>query len=134
MILNTLARRSHRLPIFHRALFKSFSTSDQFLIINSIGLDRTGITSELSKCVNDAGGNVSESRAVRLGSHFSLMMLVSVPTEGCETLKSTLENLEGMTTTTFESTNPNEVDVTPKFGCELLDSLDSRLIFCSRRI
>jgi hypothetical protein len=44
------------------------------------------------------GGNVGESQASRLGSHFSLMMLVHVPQENVVSLVDQLEEIEDITT------------------------------------
>jgi glycine cleavage system regulatory protein len=46
------------------------------MIIHAVASDRVGIVSDLTKFVTEMGGSVGESQASRLGSHFSLMMLV----------------------------------------------------------
>ncbi len=67
------------------------------MIINAVGSDRLGIVSELTKYVTDVGGNVGESQASRLGSHFSLMMLVHVPEGNVVALVDQLEEMEDIT-------------------------------------
>jgi len=90
-------------------------------VVNAVGKDRTGIVSELTKLVTDAGGNVGDSQAAKLGSHFSLMMHLSVPSGRAEALRNALEGcvLEGMSVICFEddAVDPNAVEVTPKIGC-----------------
>ena len=68
------------------------------MVINAVGSDRLGIVSELTKHVTDMGGNVGESQASRLGSHFSLMMLVQIPQENVVKLVDQLEEMEDITT------------------------------------
>ena len=46
---------------------RHFSTGQKSLIINAVGNDRLGIVSDMSKFVNDAGGNVGESQAAHYG-------------------------------------------------------------------
>jgi glycine cleavage system regulatory protein len=56
-----------------------------------------GIVSNLTKYVTDIGGNVGESQAARLGSHFSIMMLVHVPENKVVALVDQLEDVENIT-------------------------------------
>ena len=46
------------------------------LIIKGIGPDRPGIVSNISKFVTSNNGNIEESRMIRLGSEFSIIMLI----------------------------------------------------------
>ena len=69
--------------------------------------------------MDKAGCNIGESRAVKLGNHFSVMMLVSAPKE--ETTSSLTEQLkviDGLTITTFETSDPKAIEVNPQTGCE----------------
>jgi glycine cleavage system regulatory protein len=89
------------------------------LIVNAVGVDRLGIVSEISKHVTDIGGNVGESQAAKLGSHFSMMMLVKVPSEKKEELEAQLKTLKGMSTTVLE-TDVSASEFTPKIACKFL--------------
>lgn len=84
----------------HKSLFQAscrrFFASKQ-LIINAVGSDRLGIVSDLTKYVTDVGGNVGESQASKLGSNFSLMMLVNVPENQVVALVDQLEEIEDIT-------------------------------------
>ena len=82
-------------------LIRSFSAQQkqQQLIINAVGTDRLGIVSDMTKHVIDVGGNVGESQAAKLGKHFSLMMLVSVPQDQIVVLQSKLSELKDLTAT-----------------------------------
>ena len=68
--------------------------------------------------VVDKGGNVGESQASRLGSHFGLMMLVSVPKSSSEELQTALKELEGMSTTCYITNDPNAITAPPGDGCK----------------
>lgn len=100
-----------------RTLASSSSASSDYLVVNAVGKDRTGIVSEMTKIVTDAGGNVGDSQAARLGSHFSLMMHVSVPKEsGADALREALDGMEGMSVSCFVDDDPREGEATPKIG------------------
>lgn len=97
--------------------FFSTSHDKKYLIINSLGVDRTGIVTELSKLVTDAGGNVGESQAAKVGNHFSLTMLISVPSDKANSLQSSLQSLSGMTTHCIETdTDPTAVKIKPSIA------------------
>merc|ERR1711971_8508 len=68
------------------------------LLINTLGADRLGIVSDMTKQVVDNGGSVGESQALKLGSQFSLTMAVSIPSNNVQTLTSSLSQMEGLTT------------------------------------
>ena len=48
------------------------------IIVTAIGDDRPGIVSDLSNIITECGGNVEESRMIKLGSEFSVIMLISI--------------------------------------------------------
>ena len=56
------------------------------IIISGIGSDRSGIVANLTDVIICNNGNIEESRMVRLGSDFIVIMLVSIK----ETLQSSL--------------------------------------------
>jgi glycine cleavage system regulatory protein len=86
------------------------------LIINAVGSDRLGIVSDMTKYVTDMGGNVGESQAAKLGSHFSLMMLVTVPEAKVDELTSQLSSMTDMNASVYHSTEGKMP--TPKIGCK----------------
>jgi glycine cleavage system regulatory protein len=91
------------------------------LIINAVGSDRLGIVSDMTECVTDVGGNVGESQAARLGSNFSLMMLVSIPDEKVDDLVERLKSMTDMNATVYAA--PQNAKSTPmgqKFACKFL--------------
>jgi glycine cleavage system transcriptional repressor len=100
-------------PLALRCLSTSHTSN---LIINAVGEDRLGIVSEITKHVTSVGGNVGESRAAKLGSHFSLMMLIQIPSEKITTLKADLATMKDMNVSTFETSAPKS-EVTPRIGC-----------------
>lgn len=98
---------------------RCFSNNEkEFLVVNAVGPDRVGIVSNLTELVVQKGGNVGESQASRLGSHFGLMMLVSVPKKGNASieLQDALQNIEGMSTTCYTTDDPNAIMTSPKVG------------------
>ena len=70
----------------------------EHLIIKGIGPDRPGIVSEISKYVTSNNGNIEESRMIRLGSEFSILMLISISSDSKKIL---LEHLESMKVSNF---------------------------------
>jgi hypothetical protein len=63
-----------------------------------------------------AGGNVGESQAARLGSHFSLMMLVTVPSAHLDDLKMLLNDVPDMSSAVFETALDGKL-LTPQIAC-----------------
>jgi glycine cleavage system transcriptional repressor len=87
------------------------------LIINAVGIDRLGIVSDMTKEVIDVGGNVGESQAAKLGKHFSLMMLVEVPSDQISTLQNKLSQMKDLTATATPTTATGDSSsVTPEIG------------------
>ena len=64
------------------------------LIIKGIGPDRPGIVSDISRFVTSNNGNIEESRMIRLGSEFSIIMLISIPDDSQENLSNQLESIK----------------------------------------
>jgi glycine cleavage system regulatory protein len=96
------------------------------LIINAVGSDRLGIVSDMTQFVTDVGGNVGESQAAKLGSHFSLMMLVTVPEAKVWELTSRLSSMPDMNASVYHATE--ETKPNPKVGCK--KERDSCIILC----
>lgn len=102
-----------------RTVARSFSSREkEFLVINSVGVDRPGIVSEITKFVVDAGGSIGASQAAKLGSHFGLMMLVSIPEDQTGSLQNALTKFKDMTTVCYVTTDPKAVSVQPRAGCK----------------
>tara|TARA_B100001142_G_C14324103_1_gene651612 strand:+ start:1985 stop:2491 length:507 start_codon:yes stop_codon:yes gene_type:complete len=68
----------------------------EHLIIKGIGPDKPGIVSNISKFVTSNNGNIEESRMIRLGSEFSIIMLITIPDGSRETLSNQLDSIEGI--------------------------------------
>ena len=102
--------------------FSSSSTppsSSVHLLVNAVGKDRLGIVSDISKHVTELGGNVGESQAAKLGSYFSMMMLIQIPEAQKVPLEKQLGELDGMNTTVFEAEGASESTYTPQIACKL---------------
>jgi len=89
------------------------------LIINAVGQDRLGIVSDITGMVISNGGNVGESQAAKLGSHFSLMMLVDCPINKLDDLKSTLQSMQDMNAAIFEAPYAEDHPINPRIACKL---------------
>jgi glycine cleavage system regulatory protein len=90
--------------------------------VNAVGIDRPGIISDISKIVTDANGNVGESRALKLGEHFAVMMLIDLQDEGNDegTVQKMFMTLEDMNVSTFKTKDPAACVSGTKIGCKLL--------------
>ena len=78
------------------------------LIISAVGSDRPGIVSELSGAITSHGGNIEKSRMTRLGSDFTIIMLVTVDPKLEESLVVALQAIKDLSITT-KGTEPNTV-------------------------
>jgi glycine cleavage system regulatory protein len=99
------------------------------MYVNAVGADRTGIVSDMTKFVTDAGGNVGRSQAARLGDQFSLMMQIEVPTDKVQTLREQLQGMPGMNATIFEAKKA-ETNLTPHIACKKKNSIGVYFIYC----
>ena len=70
------------------------------LIISAVGSDRPGIVSEISAVINSHGGNIEKSRMTRLGSDFTIIMLVMVDPKWEESLIVALQAIKELFITT----------------------------------
>ena len=78
------------------------------LIISAVGSDRPGIVSEISGVINSHGGNIEKSRMTRLGSDFTIIMLVTVDPKWEESLVVALQAIKELSIT-IKGTEPNTV-------------------------
>jgi len=78
------------------------------LIISAVGSDRPGIVSELSGTIASHGGNIEKSRMARLGSDFTIIMLVMVDPKWKESLVVALQAIKELSITT-KGTEANTV-------------------------
>lgn len=111
--------------IIVQRVFLSTSSSDMHLIINAVGKDRLGIVSDVTGMVIDAGGNVGDSQASKLGSHFSLMMEVTLPRDRIDSLQSQLSSMADMNATVYQDQEASSAK-TPQIGCKCCLVIDLR--------
>jgi glycine cleavage system transcriptional repressor len=116
----SVTRKAILSPVLYKRASQNvrfFSATDQeYLVVNAVGPDRPGIVSDLTKLVVNQGGNVGESIASRLGAHFGLMMLISVPKSKSMELQDAVKGMADMSTTCYTTTNPDAVEVKPRVG------------------
>ena len=82
-------------------------------------MDRLGIVSDVTGLVIGAGGNVGDSQAAKLGSHFGLMMEVTLPRDKLDSLKAQLEAMPDMNAAVYEDP-VSELSATPQIGCKFV--------------
>ena len=78
------------------------------LIISAVGSDRPGIVSEISGAITSHGGNIEKSRMNRLGSDFTIIMLVMVDSKWEESLLVALQAINELSIT-IKGTEPHTV-------------------------
>jgi glycine cleavage system transcriptional repressor len=81
------------------------------IIISAFGEDRPGIVSHLTGTITSHGGNIEESRMMKLGTDFTTMILVSVSTEWTESLIIALKAIQDLQILVRE-TSPFALDAT----------------------
>ena len=78
-------------------------TEQKHIIISALGLDKPGIVSEISKTINNSKANIAESRMIKLGGDFSMMILVSTHHENLDLLLKNLNKINDVTVHTHET-------------------------------
>mmetsp|Transcript_27631 Transcript_27631/g.42842 ORF Transcript_27631/g.42842 Transcript_27631/m.42842 type:complete len:215 (+) Transcript_27631:35-679(+) len=107
-------------------LLSTSPNAKHHMVISALGEDRTGIVADMTKLVTDVGGNVGDSRAMKLGSHFSLMMLVSVPEAKVDCFKSSIHSVKDIETLAIETTVADSPTIVTAYeGKFILDGADS---------
>ena len=108
---------------FSQKVFSSSTTmptnNDVHLIINAVGKDRLGIVSDVTGLVIQAGGNVCDSQAARLGPYFSLIMGVTLDRTARESLTAQLAALPAMQAVVYEDEAAALTTTSPEIGCKL---------------
>ena len=64
------------------------------IIIKGIGPDKPGIVSRISGIITSNNGNIEESRMIRLGSEFSIIMMISIDDKHQSDLSKSLESIK----------------------------------------
>mmetsp|Transcript_21073 Transcript_21073/g.47802 ORF Transcript_21073/g.47802 Transcript_21073/m.47802 type:complete len:131 (-) Transcript_21073:475-867(-) len=113
-----------RLPFLASRAISSGAGSYSHMVVNAVGSDRPGIVADLTKIITEGGGNIGDSRSQRLGSHFSVMMLVSTPSSDFKTISNSLQQLNGVETLVYETSDPETIEVFTEVGCKFLSLSD----------
>lgn len=94
---------------------KALDPAKEHIIISATGEDKVGLVRDLTAAVHKAGGNVYESRMLRLGSDFTVMTLVEVaPGKPALALKDAVaQELQGLTVYTKTTKRPDNAAPTP---------------------
>jgi glycine cleavage system transcriptional repressor len=81
------------------------------LVITAIGPDRSGIASDFTGHVHQAGANLADSRMVNLRGHFALLALVEGAPDVLETVKRRLREAGPSLGLTFEFSAAPKADL-----------------------
>ena len=81
------------------------------IIISAFGADKPGIVSHLTGAITNHGGNIEESRMIKLGSDFTTMILVSVSADWTESLTVALGGIQGLQIS-IQKTSPFTMEAT----------------------
>ena len=66
----------------------------KYIIISAFGKDKPGIVSHFTGIITSHGGNIEESRMTKLGTEFTMMVLVSVSKDWDESLSVALNGIQ----------------------------------------
>lgn len=82
----------------------------KYLVVTAYGTDRPGIVESVTSVLLQCGGNVEESRMVRLGGEFAAIILISLPVSQMAQIRSHLDELKsrGLQITIKETTADSE--------------------------
>ncbi len=87
--------------------------ADSHFILTATGPDRAGIVFDIAKCVLDNGGDIQESRMMRMGCDFSLMMRVAAPKPDADQITQKLTKVGGMSVVTHPVSAERSNQVVP---------------------
>ncbi|HVW28313.1 MAG TPA: ACT domain-containing protein [Polyangiaceae bacterium] len=70
------------------------ATERRYAVLTAIGPDRPGLVHEVSQTINDASGNLEDSRMAVLGGEFALIVLLSGASPAIDRVRARLPELE----------------------------------------
>ena len=94
------------------------------LFLNTYGVDKPGIVSDISKLIYSVNGNIIESKMVRLENIFTIVMSFEIPADNKSILQDKIKSINDLHTTIdnldsfIKKSNHKEY----KFSLECLDS------------
>ena len=83
-------------------------------IIYVSGLDRVGITSDITKEISSLNGNIQTSKMIKLGQDFNVLILVSLDPKHIDTLKKSLDKYADLSFI-IKETSSNQLNAENKF-------------------
>jgi glycine cleavage system transcriptional repressor len=93
---------------------RASTPADSHFILTATGPDRAGIVFDIAKLVLDNNGDIQESRMMRMGCDFSLMMRVAAPKPDADQITQKLGKVGGMSVITHPVTAERANQVVPK--------------------
>ena len=97
-----------------RGMMMVSTPADTHMILSATGPDRAGIVFDLARLVLDNNGDIQESRMMRMGSDFTLMMRIAAPKSDAEQIAKKLDKVSGMTIITHPVTAKEATRAVPK--------------------
>ena len=94
------------------------------LLLNTHGLDKPGLISEISKIIYLVNGNIIESKMARLENIFTIIMSIEIPVKNKTVFKEKMKSIKGLQSTinTLDSFNDTNNYNQYKFSLECLDN------------
>ena len=74
------------------------------------GVDRTGITSDITKEISALNGNIQTSKMIKLGQDFNMLILISLHPKHIDTLKKSLDQYIDLSFTIKETLSDQSND------------------------
>jgi glycine cleavage system transcriptional repressor len=93
---------------------RASTPADSHFILTATGPDRAGIVFDIAKLVLDNNGDIQESRMMRMGCDFSLMMRVAAPKPDADQITQKLSKVGGMSVITHPVTAERANQIVPK--------------------
>jgi len=66
----------------------------EHIIISAFGPDKPGIVSNLTGIITNSGANIKESRMIKLGTDFTIMILISISENNSKLLEVALDKID----------------------------------------
>ena len=94
------------------------------LFLNTYGIDKPGLISDISKLIYSVSGNIIESKMVRLENIFTIVMSFEIPADNKSILQDKIKSINDLHTTidTLDSFIKKSNHKEYKFSLECLDS------------
>jgi len=94
------------------------------IIINAFGTDKPGIVSNISGMIASIGGNIENSKMVRIETMFTVIMIVTIPQKNKKLLLKHINKIEGLNSVINNIRSSNSLSNYKKYNF-LLECIDN---------